>query len=256
VEPFFTLDDVSVHRTGRNGDGRDILCGITLQVPPGARWAVVGRSGAGKSTLLRVLNRFEEVSRGRVLLEGTPLESFHPAHLRRDVALVFQEPVWLPGTARENLLAAVSLGHLTREEGESRLEEVLRLCGLDPALLDRAEDELSVGQRQRAVLGRALMGRPRALLLDEPTSSLDPPGARALLEEIRALTEAHGLTALMVTHRLEDARVFGTDTVVLDQGRVVEHGPTAGVLDRLGMEWGESSSRPARSDPARRGESS
>jgi D-methionine transport system ATP-binding protein len=242
VEPFFTLENVSVHRTGRDGNGRDILCGITLQIPIGARWVVVGRSGAGKSTLLRVLNRFENVSAGRVLLEGAPLESFPPARLRRDVALVFQEPIWLPGTARENLMTPVALGHISREEAESRLGDVLQLCGLDPSLLDRAEDELSVGQRQRVVLGRALMGRPRALLLDEPTSALDPPGARALLEEVRSLTEAHALTALMVTHRLEDARVFGTETVVLDGGRVAEHGPTDEVLGRLQTEWGESSS--------------
>ncbi len=244
MEPFFTLEDVTVHRTTREGNGRDILCGITLSVPAGGCWAVVGRSGAGKSTLLRVLNRFEEPSRGRVLVEGVPLESFHPARLRRDVALVFQEPVWLPGTVRENLLTSAALGHISREEAESRLDGVLQASGLDRALLDRAEDELSVGQRQRVVLGRALMGRPRALLLDEPTSALDPPGARALLEQIRSLTEAHGLTALMVTHRLEDARLFGAETVVLDGGRLVEHGPTAGVLDRLEAEWREPSSRP------------
>jgi ABC-type methionine transport system ATPase subunit len=244
VEPFFTLEDVTVHRATRDGDGRDILSGVSFDVPAGDRWAVVGRSGAGKSTLLRVLNRFEEPSRGRVLVGGAPLESFHPARLRRDVALVFQEPVWLPGTVHDNLLTSVTLGHISREEAESRMDGVLRASGLDRALLDRAEDELSVGQRQRVVLGRALMGRPRALLLDEPTSSLDPPGARALLEQIRSLTEAHGLTALMVTHRLEDARLFGTETVVLDGGRLVEHGPTAGVLDRLEAEWREPSSPP------------
>ncbi len=247
ADPFFRLDGVCVSRAGRDGTSREILAGICLSVPAGARWAVVGTSGAGKSTLLRVLNRFEDPSRGTVHLEGRPLESYHPAALRREVAMVFQQPVWLPGTARENLLASAALGHLGREEAESRLPEVLPLCGFDRALLARTEDELSVGQKQRVMLGRALLGRPRALLLDEPTSALDPPGARELLAQVRALSEAGSLTILMVTHRLEDARLFGTRTVVLDGGRLVEEGPTGEVLGRLESRWngGGSAGGPA-----------
>ncbi len=239
MSDFFELDDVWVTRNGTRGDPRDILSGISLRVPAGARWTVLGASGAGKSTLLRLLNRMEEPSRGRIRLEGAALESFHPARLRREVALVFQEPVWLPGTARENLLASASLGLVPRLEAEARLPEILTLAGIDPDHLSRTEDELSVGQRQRVVLGRALLGNPRALLLDEPTSALDPPSARALIDQVRALAEHDSLTLLMVTHRLADARHFGTHTVVLDGGRLLDQGPSGEVLPRLQDRWGE-----------------
>jgi ABC-type methionine transport system ATPase subunit len=125
-------------------------------------------------------------------------------------------------------------------EAASRLEGILELAGIDPVLLDREEDQLSVGQRQRVVLGRALMTRPRVLLLDEPTSALDPPGGRALLKQILRLGEAENLTLVMVTHRLRDARQFARTTVVLEGGRIVEQGPANDILSRLETEWDES----------------
>ena len=237
MDSFFKLDDVWVSRPQPQGGAKDLLAGVSLDVPRGARWAVVGSSGAGKSTLLRLFNRMVEPSRGRVLVEGEPLDTYHPAALRCRVALVFQEPAWLPGSARDNLFAASALGILSREQAESRLERILTLAGIQPEHLPRTEDELSVGQRQRVMLGRALMGEPRALLLDEPTAALDPPSARELLDQVVRLNEADGLTMVMVTHRLEDARRFGTHTMVLDGGRVKDMGLTAEVLPRLQKTW-------------------
>jgi ABC-type methionine transport system ATPase subunit len=237
VDSFFKLDDVWVSRPQPQGGAKDLLAGVSLDVPRGARWAVVGSSGAGKSTLLRLFNRMVEPSRGRVLVEGEPLDTLHPAALRCRVALVFQEPAWLPGTARDNLFAASALGLLSREKAESRLARILTLAGIQPEHLPRVEDELSVGQRQRVMLGRALMGEPRALLLDEPTAALDPPSARELLDQVVRLNEADGLTMVLVTHRLEDARRFGTHTMVLDGGKVKDMGLTAEVLPRLQKTW-------------------
>jgi putative ABC transport system ATP-binding protein len=153
------------------------------------------------------------------------------------VGLVFQETAWLPGSARDNLLAAAGLGLMPREKAEARIGRLLELTGLEPAHLDRHEDELSVGQRKRVMLGRTLMNEPRALLLDEPTAALDPPGARALLDQIVRLNEDDSLTMVLVTHRLEDARRFGTHTVVLDAGRVTDSGPSGEVLPRLERTW-------------------
>jgi D-methionine transport system ATP-binding protein len=239
VDPFFKLDDVWVMG---EGNGNPILHDISWEVVLGSRWAVVGRSGAGKSTLLRVLNRMTEPSRGTVAVDGRSVTQIPPAELRRQVALVFQEPIWLPGTARDNLFTPARLKLVGVSEVEERLDEVLDLIGLGRELLERSEDELSVGQRQRVVLGRALMTRPRALLLDEPTAALDPPGAKALLEQIMKLGEAQNLTSILVTHRLSDARLFGARTVVLEGGRLVEHGETPEVLARLESSWDESES--------------
>jgi ABC-type methionine transport system ATPase subunit len=234
MSAFFELDDVYVQ--ARHND-RTILSGITLEIASGDRCVVVGHSGAGKSTLLRLLNRMVDPHRGVLRVEGVPALDIPPARLRREVGLVFQEPIWLPGTMRDNLLAAGALKVVSPEAAESRLEEVLSLIGLTSDFLDRLEDELSVGERQRVVLGRALMTKPRALLLDEPTAALDPPSARGLLEQVRRLGELESLTMVLVTHRLEDARLFGEQGAVLEGGRLIDHGRASEILPRLESRW-------------------
>jgi ABC-type methionine transport system ATPase subunit len=237
VEPYFALDDVWVFPGGNGDASPPILSRITLQIPPGGCWTVVGHSGAGKTTLLRLLNRMVEPTRGTVRREGVCLGDIPPSELRRQVGMVFQEPVWLPGTVRDNLLAAAALGVVPVERAEARLPEILSLIGLAPEFLTRDEDALSLGERQRVALGRALMTSPRALLLDEPTASLDPPGARSLIDQVLTLARAEQLTLVLVTHRLRDARQFGGDAVVLEGGRVVEVGPSEDVIPRLETRW-------------------
>jgi ABC-type methionine transport system ATPase subunit len=133
----------------------------------------------------------------------------------------------------------VKLGLVPAAEAEARLQEVLPLAGIREDWLDRGEDALSVGQRQRICLGRVLLSRPCVLLLDEPTSSLDPPGARALVDALRALGDRRELTLLMVTHRLAEARRFGGEVLVLDGGRRCEFGPAAEVVAGLEHAWGD-----------------
>ncbi len=239
MSAFFELDDIWVQA---RDNGRAILSGITLDIASGERCVVVGHSGAGKSTLLRLLNRMVDPHRGSLRVGGVSALDIPPGRLRREVGLVFQEPIWLPGTVRDNLLAAGALKVVPAEEAEGRVEEVLSLIGLPPEFLGRHEDELSVGERQRVVLGRALMTRPRALLLDEPTAALDPPTARELLDQIRRLGELESLTMVLVTHRLEDARRFGIKGAVLERGRMLEYGPVSEVISRLESRWSEPGS--------------
>ena len=214
---FYRLDGVTVSRPLPGGGTKNILDAVSFQVPPGARWTVLGVSGAGKSTLLRLFNRMVEPVRGTVYVEGKNLAEEPPARVRRRVALVFQEPVWLPGTARDNLFAVCKLGLATEEEAASRLDRVLELAGIDRGLLDRTEDELSVGQRQRIALGRALMTRPRGLLLDEPTRGIDV-GAKNEIYHLMNRLAAEGRGIVFVSSYLPEILGMADSVYVMCRG--------------------------------------
>ncbi len=207
-----TLDDVSVERGGVT-----VLSHVSAQLHPGRCTAVAGPSGAGKSTLLRLLDRLLEPTSGRVLLRGRPLPSYDVLELRRRVGLVQQAPVLLGDT----VLADLRTGNarLTPEEAQVLLQR----AGLGDQQLDRETSSLSGGEAQRLCLARALAVGPEVLLLDEPTSALDAVAAMAVERVIRGLV-ADGLTAVLVSHDLAQARRIADDVVVLRAGKVVEAG--------------------------------
>lgn len=234
--PVLELSDVAL-AVPAGGSVRRILDVESLRLAPGERLSLVGRSGSGKSTLLRLCNRLLEPTAGTIRFRGRELAAYDPGPLRRSVGLVPQEPIWLPGDARSNLVAARDLGLVEEEAVEERLAGAMELAGIDADWMGRGEDQLSLGQRQRIALGRVLFNRPEVVLLDEPSSALDPPAARALIQQLRRLGEQGRIAMIMVTHRLDDARRFGTRTAVLESGRIVADGPTAEVLDGLETRW-------------------
>lgn len=203
-----------------------VLDDVHLVVPGGRVTALVGPSGAGKTSLLRLLNRLDDPVRGEVAYHSRPVSEYPVRELRCRVGFVFQMPVMFPGTVRDNLREAALLTGVPSAEVEGRAEESMRLAELDPALLERKGEHLSVGQKQRANLARALMTRPEVLLMDEPTSALDPETADRLTETIRHLSTERGLTVVLVTHRLAEARRVSDVTVMMEAGRVIEVGPT------------------------------
>jgi putative ABC transport system ATP-binding protein len=215
MEGVLALEDVTVTRAGTT-----VLAGVSAVFPAGRCTAVAGPSGAGKSTLLRLLDRLLEPTSGRVLFHGRPLPSYDVLEVRRRVGLVQQAPIVLGETVladlrvgRPELMADEALGLLSR-------------AGLD-VRLDRATADLSGGEAQRLCLARALAVGPEVLLLDEPTSALDAVAAQAVERVVRALV-ADGLSAVLVSHDLHQARRLADDVVVLERGRVVEAGPAAG----------------------------
>jgi putative ABC transport system ATP-binding protein len=214
VTPVLALDNVSVVR-----DGRAVLDGVTAQLHRGRCTAVAGPSGAGKSTLLRLLDRLIEPSSGRVLLDGAPLRTYDVLEVRRRVGLVQQAPVLLADTVGEDLATGRALGH---EAARALLERV----ALGDLPLDRATSTLSGGEAQRLCLARALAVSPDVLLLDEPTSALDAEASAAVERVVQSLV-AGGLTAVLVSHDLAQARRLAQDVLVLRQGRLVEHGAAA-----------------------------
>ena len=215
MQPVLALDDVAVVR----GEVT-VLSGITASVLPGRCTALAGPSGAGKSTLLRLLDRLEEPSSGSVLLHGRPLPSYDVLEVRRRVGLVQQAPVLLGDT----VLADLRTGRPALTEAEAR--ELLGRVGLADQALDRATASLSGGEAQRLCLARALAVGPEVLLLDEPTSALDAVAAMSVERVVRSLV-AEGLTAVLVSHDLRQARRLADDVIVLRSGRVDEVGPAA-----------------------------
>jgi putative ABC transport system ATP-binding protein len=212
--------------------GAVVLDGVDLEIQERQVTALVGPSGAGKTSLLRLLNRLDDPVRGEILYRGRPLAEYPVRELRCRVGFVFQTPVMFPGTVRENLREAAELAGSAPEDLDDEMRTAMDLAELDGALLSREGDRLSVGEMQRANIARALMTRPDVLLMDEPTSALDPETADRLTETIRHLSSERGLTIVMVTHRLAEARRASDVTVVIEAGRVIEVGCTPEIFGR------------------------
>jgi ABC-type polar amino acid transport system ATPase subunit len=220
--------------------GTKVLAGASIRVEEGELAALIGPSGSGKSTLLRCLNGLETFDAGKVEVGGIAVPArAHPrrhadllATLRRQVGMVFQGFHLFPHLdVLENLVLAPTLvlGEAT-EEAALRATEMLRRVGLESKTHARP-GELSGGQQQRVAIARALLMRPKALLFDEPTSALDP---RASADVLALMTElaSGGLTMIVVTHALGFARRAARTVHVLSEGRVVESGAPASVLER------------------------
>lgn len=213
----------------RNHTSIDILREITLRIAPGEFFQLVGPSGAGKSTLLRLVNRLADPTRGQVCVGGRDTTEWNPRELRRQVGMVQQVPTLIERSVADNLRLAAELAG-QGQDLQQRIPQTLQLVQLSDDFLPRTEHELSVGQQQRVTIARALIGRPRVLLLDEPTSALDPTMSASLLQTIRRIHKLTGLTVLMVSHRWEELRQANSRVGVLIEGRLCEVGPAQQVL--------------------------
>lgn len=206
---------------------------VSVAVAPGAFVALVGASGSGKSTLLKTVNRLVTPDAGRVLFDGADVADLPLARLRRHVGYVFQGIGLFPHfTVAENIAIGPRLA------GEPldavRIGELLRLVDLDPAMAARMPDALSGGQRQRVGVARALAGKPRLLLMDEPFGALDPITRAALGERVEALHRQLGITTVMVTHDMAEALLLATRVLVMDAARIVADETPAALLAGAG----------------------
>lgn len=184
---------------------------------------LVGPSGAGKSSLLRLCNRLEVPDSGVVRFLGEDVVAMDPLVLRRRVGMVFQHPTPFAGTVFDNL--RVACPELTREAALGALARV----GMGTAFLEHPAGELSGGEAQRMCLARTLVTDPEVLLMDEPTSSLDPQSRLALEELSRALV-ADGVPILWVTHDFAQMRRLADFVLVMVEGRI-DHAGSPGTLD-------------------------
>jgi multiple sugar transport system ATP-binding protein len=191
---------------------------FSLDVADGERIVLVGPSGCGKTTTLRMIAGLEPLTSGSILLDGRPIDHLSPKD--RDVAMVFQNSAIYPNmNVRKNIGFGLKLRGTPKAEIERRVAETAGWLGLAD-LLDRKPWELSGGQRQRVALGRALIRRPKILLLDEPLTHLDAALAEQLRGEIVRLQETLRVTMIHVTHDQTEALALGRRIVVLRDGRI------------------------------------
>jgi molybdate transport system ATP-binding protein len=211
-------------------NGVHALDGVSLQVAPGEIVAVVGASGCGKSTLLRLVCGLDQPSQGRIVLDGTPISGPH-----EQIGIVFQEPRLLPWLT---VAGNVGFGLADRPRGErrDRVAAALDRVGLS----DKAEvwpRELSGGQAQRVALARALATEPAVLLLDEPLAAVDAAARAELRLVLHSELGRYPGTRLVVTHDPVEAATLADRLIVLEEGRITQHGPLVEVTARPRSPW-------------------
>ncbi|MDJ0684040.1 MAG: ABC transporter ATP-binding protein [Alphaproteobacteria bacterium] len=212
--------------------------GIDVTIREGQTLGVVGESGSGKTTLGMALLRLQS-SEGEISFDGQDLRALSPSALRplrREIQVVFQDPYG-------SLSPRMSVGEIIEEGlkvhglgGDSAARDALVVDALeevqlDPAARHRYPHEFSGGQRQRIAIARALVLKPRFIVLDEPTSALDMSVQAQIVDLLRALQERHRLAYLFISHDLKVVRAMADEVMVMRQGRVVEHGPAATIFD-------------------------
>ena len=209
-------------------EGKPVLDRLDLHLEAGRFTGLLGPSGCGKTTLLRIFAGLERPTAGRVLFGDDVMVDaaagvFVPPE-KRNVSMVFQSyAIWPHLDVFENVAFPLRIARLPRRKIKERVREVLESVQLGE-LGRRRPNELSGGQQRRVALARALVQKPRVLLLDEPLSNLDASLRADMRRMIRELQEAHRLTAVIVTHDWADARALSDTVIVLRDGRVEQRG--------------------------------
>ncbi|POA57866.1 MULTISPECIES: methionine ABC transporter ATP-binding protein [unclassified Pseudomonas] len=225
----------NVHKTYRVA-GRDIpaLHPTSLRVEAGQVFGLIGHSGAGKSTLLRLINRLENPSGGRIIVDNEEITALDAGGLRRfrqQVGMIFQHFNLLASkTVADNVALPLQLsGELSRTEIDQRVTELLARVGL----ADHARKypaQLSGGQKQRVGIARALATKPKILLCDEATSALDPQTTASVLQLLAEINRELKLTIVLITHEMDVIRRVCDQVAVMDAGTIVEQGDVAQVF--------------------------
>jgi ABC-type sugar transport system ATPase subunit len=195
---------------------------LSLSIDKGQFCALLGPSGCGKSTLLRMIAGLEEVTEGKILIDGTEVTDVPPA--KRRIAMVFQSYALYPHlNVRQNIGFSLSVAHEPKAVIEKRTGEIAKMLQLEP-LLERRPAQLSGGQRQRVAIGRALVRDPEVFLFDEPLSNLDALLRVQMRIELAKLHKSLGTTMIYVTHDQVEAMTLADKIVVLDNGRIAQTG--------------------------------
>jgi len=203
-------------------NGRVILQNLTLEARHGEILVLLGRSGSGKTTALKLVNRLQELSAGEIRVNAQPVGEWDVIKLRRHIGYAIQEVGLFPHfTIERNIGLVPTLENWPKERIGKRVEDLLRLVGLNPDIASRYPHQLSGGQRQRVGVARALAADPPILLMDEPFGALDPLTRSDLQREFLSLQQKLQKTVMFVTHDLHEAILLGTRIALLEEGRLV-----------------------------------
>ena len=218
----------------KTADGTvEALKDITLTVPDGEIFGIIGMSGAGKSTLVRCINMLERPTEGRVIIDGCDIGALPAKQLRemrRSITMIFQGfNLLMQRNCLKNVCFPMELAGIPAKEAEARAKELLELVGLGDKL-KAYPAQLSGGQQQRVAIARALATHPRILLCDEATSALDPQSTQSILALIRDIHDKLGLTVIVITHQMSVVEQICTQVAILDNGAVAEVGPVSEVF--------------------------
>ncbi|MGY4533112.1 D-methionine transport system ATP-binding protein [Pseudomonas sp. TE3786] len=204
------------------------LHSIDLAIPRGEVFGIIGRSGAGKSSLIRTINRLEQPSSGRVLIDQVDIGDFDEDRLvalRRRIGMIFQHfNLMSAKTVWQNVELPLKVAGVAKHARQQKVRELLELVGLQ----DKHQAypaQLSGGQKQRVGIARALVHDPEILLCDEATSALDPETTQSILGLLKEINQRLGLTIVLITHEMAVIREICDRVVVLEHGRIVEQGP-------------------------------
>jgi tungstate transport system ATP-binding protein len=203
--------------------GREVLKNICLDVRRGEILSVIGPSGSGKTTLLKLMNLLLYPDRGKIFFDGvdTAVDEKQRRLLRRGMGMVFQHPALFDTTVFNNIALGLRIRGLPKEEIERRVEDALNYVGLR-GFAKRKASSLSAGEAQRISLARALVLEPKLLLLDEPTANLDPANVLQIEEAVRRVNSEKGVTVVIATHNLLQARRLSHRVAFLWMGELVE----------------------------------
>ena len=204
---------------------------MSLTIARGEFVALLGGSGCGKTTTLKMINGLIRPDSGEVRIDGAPAGEEPPDRLRRRIGYVIQEVGLFPHlTVGENIAIGPRLAGWDKPRIAARIDELLALIALPPAVGERLPAALSGGQRQRVGLARALAAGPAVMLMDEPFGALDPITRDDLGRDYRALHERLGLTTVMVTHDVMESLLLADRIIILDSGAVLADGSPAALL--------------------------
>jgi len=216
-----------------NGTRKKTVDSISFNFQKCRNYNIIGPSGAGKSSFLRLLNRLDDPTSGEIYFKQKPLTLYKPTELRKNISFLFQEPYLFPGKVKDNL------EYCQKDCTDGDIKFHLERVGVNHAFAQKDVAELSVGERQRVAIARSLMMKPDILLLDEPTSSLDPSSAKTIEKLILSLLAEADLTTIIVTHNPEQARRMGGVTLLLVSGQLAESGETNELLTDPKTELGK-----------------
>lgn len=209
--------------------GLTAIAHLDLDIRPGEFLTLLGPSGSGKTTALNLLAGFQSPTSGQILVDGKDIGAL-PPH-KRDIGVVFQHYALFPHmTVRENIGYPLKQRRIAKDEIARRVDEVLRMVALE-AYGDRLPRQMSGGQQQRVAVARAIVFRPRLLLMDEPLGALDRKLRESVQLELKRIHRDLGVTIVFVTHDQEEALVMSDRIAIFDQGRIQQIGTASALYD-------------------------